>query len=273
MVQQVANQCAIAIRQARLFQATQAQVAALEELNQLKDDFLSTVSHELRTPMSNMKMAIHMLKNVITTDKRDRYLDILESECGREIELINDLLDLQRLEASSYPVSWQSIELQEFLLNVLQPFYSRTNQRQQRLKVQLPDHLSTFVTDRAALDRILAELLNNACKYTSPGGELGLVVEQMVEQMVEPEDSSTTGAVSQVRFLIRNQAEIPTPELPRIFEKFYRVPNADPWKQGGTGLGLALVQRLVNQLKGSVQVESHNGWTTFTVVLPSGESL
>lgn len=70
LVQQVANQCAIAIRQARLYQAAQAQVAALEELNQLKDDFLSTVSHELRTPMSNMKMAIHMLKTVTAPERR-----------------------------------------------------------------------------------------------------------------------------------------------------------------------------------------------------------
>ncbi|MBD2021918.1 PAS domain S-box protein, partial [Leptolyngbya sp. FACHB-36] len=104
LVEQVANQCAIAMRQARLFQAAQAQVAALEELNQLKDDFLSTVSHELRTPMSNMKMAIHLLQQVTSRDRQMRYINILEAECTREIELINDLLDLQRLEASSYPV-------------------------------------------------------------------------------------------------------------------------------------------------------------------------
>jgi signal transduction histidine kinase len=56
--------------------------------------------------------------------------------------------------------------------------------------------------------------------------------------------------------------------LPRIFEKFYRVPNADPWKQGGTGLGLALVQKLVEQLQGKIEVESSNGWTNFTVTFP-----
>ena len=100
LVQQVANQCAIAIRQARLYKAAQAQVHELEKLNRLKDEFLSTVSHELRTPISNVKMAIHMLKNAPTEEKRQQYLKILEAESQREADLIDDLLDLQKLEVS-----------------------------------------------------------------------------------------------------------------------------------------------------------------------------
>ncbi len=260
LVQQVVNQCVIAIRQARLYQAAQAQVAALEELNQLKDDFLSTVSHELRTPMSNMKMAIHMLRNVTTPERQERYLDILQSECIREIELINDLLDLQRLEASSYPVSPEPISLKDFLENTVEPFRSRAGDRQQILKIQLADNLPELITDKAALERVLAELLNNACKYTSPGSEVALTAQL-------PQRTSASEP-DQVMLSVRNQAEIPALELPRVFEKFYRVPNSDPWKQGGTGLGLALVQRLVTQLEGTIQVESKDGWTIFTVFLP-----
>ena len=263
LVQQVANQCAIAIRQARLYQAAQSQVAALEELNQLKDDFLSTVSHELRTPMSNMKMAIHMLKAVSTPDRQARYLDILQAECSREIELINDLLDLQRLEASAYPVSLETIDLQDCLTTMIEPFYSRTSDREQRLTVQLPASLPAIVTDKATLQRVLAELLNNACKYTSPGNAITLAVHYDPPYLAAADD-----ATAYVRFTIGNQAEVPATELPHIFEKFYRVPNADPWKQGGTGLGLALVQRLVSQLDGVMQVESSSGWTHFSIQLP-----
>ena len=263
LVQQVANQCAIAIRQARLYQAAQAQVAALEELNQLKDDFLSTVSHELRTPMSNMKMAIHMLKTVSTPDRQARYLDILQSECLREIELINDLLDLQRLEASAYPMSLETVDLQACLTTIIEPFYSRTSDRQQALNMQLPHSLPLITTDKATLQRVLAELLNNACKYTSPGNAITLTVSY------EPSSDSSLGhTAAQIIFTVSNQAEIPTTELPHIFEKFYRVPNADPWKQGGTGLGLALVQRLIFQLEGIILVESSNGWTHFSIQLP-----
>ncbi|MBW4695039.1 MAG: PAS domain S-box protein [Lyngbya sp. HA4199-MV5] len=264
LVQQVANQCAIAIRQARLYQAAQAQVAALEELNQLKDDFLSTVSHELRTPMSNMKMAIHMLKTVSTPERQARYLDILQSECSREIELINDLLDLQRLEASAYPVSFETVNLHTCLTTVIEPFYSRANDRQQSLTVHLPTHLPSMTTDKATLQRVVAELLNNACKYTSPGHAITLTVGY--ESL--PLESAASQAMAQMIITIGNQAEIPVAELPHLFEKFYRVPNADPWKQGGTGLGLALVQRLISQLEGVIRVESRNGWTHFSIQLP-----
>lgn len=260
LVQQVANQCAIAIRQARLYQAAQAQVAALEEINQLKDDFLSTVSHELRTPMSNMKMAIHMLRTVTAYDRQDRYLDILQTECTREIELINDLLDLQRLEAASYPVSLNTIILRTFLLELVEPFESRTNERQQSLRLNFSDSLPVITTDEASLQRILAELLNNACKYTSPGGEVIFTVQAL--------GAHSTGESKKIMFRVQNQAEIPQMELSRIFEKFYRVPNGDRWKQGGTGLGLALVQRLATELGGTIYVESQQGWTTFTVQLP-----
>nr|WP_317110711.1 ATP-binding protein [Chroococcidiopsis sp. SAG 2025] len=74
-------------------------------------------------------------------------------------------------------------------------------------------------------------------------------------------------------FTVRNQAEIPAAELPKIFEKFYRIHNSDRWKQGGTGLGLTLVQKLVEHLQGTLQVESQEGWTTFTMELPDEQGV
>ncbi len=231
-------------------------VAELERLNQLKDEFLSTVSHELRTPLTNMKMALQMLKVSDAVEQLQRYVDILQTECNREIELINDLLDLQRLEGTSSPLFLaEAVSLQEWLPSFIEPFRARTQSRQQTLKLHLPVDLYPLISDRASLKRILAELLNNACKYTPAGGEIILSVRQ-------------EGArVRETIFTISNSAEIPLAQLPRIFEKFYRVPKADPWKQGGTGLGLALVQKLVEQLHGTIQVESGDGWTTFTVEL------
>ncbi|NET39065.1 MAG: GAF domain-containing sensor histidine kinase, partial [Cyanothece sp. SIO1E1] len=164
LVQQVANQCAIAIRQARLYQASQAQVQELEKLNRLKDDFLSTVSHELRTPMANMKMAIHMLKCSPTDERQQRYLEILQAECRREVELINDLLDLQRLEAESYPINSKAVQLQDWLPEIVEPFRSRASQHQQTLNVECPSDLPMLTSDPVALRRILAELLNNTGK-------------------------------------------------------------------------------------------------------------
>lgn len=244
-------------RTAEQIKASLQETAELKKLNQLKDDFLSTVSHELRTPMSNMKMAIQMLKVSLThtNERTQRYLDILQAECTREIELINDLLDLQRLETSPHPrLLIEAINLQDCLPPLIEPFQVRTQQQQQTLRLSLPDHIPALFSDRANLERILTELLNNACKYTPTGGEIIL-------------DVSYQSVKAATIFTISNSREIPPAQLPYIFDKFYRLPNNDPWKQGGTGLGLALVRKLVEQLQGAIAVESSNGWTTFTVQL------
>jgi PAS domain S-box-containing protein len=238
-------------------------VAQLQKLSQLKDDFLSTVSHELRTPIANMKMAIQMLKVAPTSERRERYLDILQVECARESELIDDLLDLQRLEIASYPIFiGEAVSLQNWLPSMIEPFRVRTQQRQQNLQLNLPPDLPPLISDRASLERILAELLNNACKYTPADGEIVLSVRHNSSSAAIARSSA-----SATIFTISNSVEIPAAELPRIFEKFYRVPKADRWKQGGTGLGLALIQKLVEHLQGTIQVESSEGWTTFTVQL------
>jgi len=259
LVQQVANHCAIALRQARLYQAAQAQVEELEKLNQLKDDFLSTVSHELRTPVSNMKMAIRMLKLMPDGERADRYWKILEAECDREAILVNDLLDLQQLETSpNFDISSESICLQEWLPSVIAPFNARVQEHQQQLTIDISSDLPLLVVEPNYLERVLAELLNNACKYTP--GKGGIVFKVC-----------RNAASHLIQFTVRNQAEIPETELPHIFEKFYRIPNADPWKQGGTGLGLALVKKLVEQMGGAVAVNSQNGWTAFEVTLQHSE--
>lgn len=274
LVKTIADQCAIAIHQAQLYQKVQdlnadlerqveertaqlqQKMQELERLNNLKDDFLSTVSHELRTPMSNIKMAIHMLNQFPLEQRQRRYIDILAVECERETELINDLLDLQRLEAGVNPVGVEDLCLQEWLPRILEPFQSRVSEREQHFHVECDAQLPAMKSDRACLERILAELLNNACKYTAQGGAISL----QVDYCPEPQ--------AMVNFQVANQSEIPDHELPRIFDKFYRIPNSDPWKQGGTGLGLALVKRLVEQLQGRIGVTSIQGVTTFTVELP-----
>ncbi|MBW3585620.1 MAG: CBS domain-containing protein, partial [Cyanobacteria bacterium 0813] len=288
---QLATQIAIAIQQAQLYQQVQnlntdlerqvqertaqlqQKVHELQHLNVLKDEFLSTVSHELRTPLANIKMAIHMLRISPTPDRRQIYLEILETECTRETDLINALLDLQRLEAATCPIDLEPVNLEVWLPTIIDPFYTRAHDRHQDLRVECDRHLPTISSNRSSLGRIIAELLNNACKYTANDGEIFLKVECKkgdCEQGGQRKNSRQANALaSEIQFTLSNQSSISIEELPRIFEKFYRVPNADPWKQGGTGLGLALVQKLVEQLQGKIEVESSNGWTNFTVTFPT----
>ena len=283
LLQQLATQLAIAIQQAQLYQQVQTlntdlerqvqertseleqKVKELEQLNILKDDFLSTVSHELRTPLSNMKMAIHMLKVFPVPEKVQQYLKILDTECKREIELISDLLDLQRLEAGQESIALETINLNTLLPTILEAFKSRAKERKQILNSKYPKQLPSIYSNNNSLGRILAELLNNACKYTQDGGEIMFLVEKKDKKSSKKSLSETP---SYIKFIVSNPSQIPESELPKIFNKFYRVPNADPWKQGGTGLGLALVKKLVEQLNGNMIASSSNGWTTFTVELP-----
>ncbi|WP_051039774.1 GAF domain-containing protein [Synechococcus sp. PCC 7336] len=269
LAQQVASQCAIAIRQARLYQTARTQVRELNQLNQLKDDFLSTVSHELRSPVANIKMSLHMLEVGIDNcrplfpegeqsqeiaDKLDRYLSVLEQECDREIELIQDLLDLQRLEAGTEQLEWEEIDLAAWIPHLVMPFVDRAEQRQQTLEIEIDPHLPAIVSDRPSLQRILSELLLNACKYTPPNEQIALTVAAI------PQGICMTFTNSGV--------EIPARDLPHIFEKFYRATDTDRWKQGGTGLGLALVQRVVNSLEGTIAVTSAELKTSFAIELP-----
>ena len=235
----------------------------LEKLNQLKDDFLSTVSHELRTPMTNIKMAIQMLQVANTPELRHRYMQILQVECTREIDLINNLLDLQRLESGTAAVEWSQFQLQEWLIPIVDPFMERAQSHQQTLRLELSP-LPYLLSDPVNLERVVAELLNNACKYTPKGGEITITA--------RPKSWSKCNSPGVELIVSNSGCEIPEPELVRIFEKFYRVQNSDPWKQGGTGLGLALVQKLVALLGGRIWAESEENKVIFTVELPGNNS-
>jgi signal transduction histidine kinase len=284
LVQQVANQCAIAIRQARLYTASQAQVTELERLNHLKDDFLNTISHELRTPISSIKMASQLLEirlkglGLLESDAEQtgRYLQILQSECDREITLINNMLDLSRLDAQMEPISQTSIRLQDWIPHLLEPFTVKMQQQQQHLIMDIPIDLSPVVSDLASLGRVLTELFNNAFKYT-PAMETIKVsarveareVARVSERVGRGLQGSLPPAPTFLAISVSNSGvEILPHEQARIFDKFYRVPNTDPWKHGGTGLGLALVKRLVSHVSGDIQVVSEQNWTTFTIYLP-----
>ncbi|HEY9626845.1 MAG TPA: CHASE2 domain-containing protein [Coleofasciculaceae cyanobacterium] len=241
-------------------QSLQQQMQELQHLSQLKDDFLSTVSHELRTPMTNMRMAIRMLQLAASDERRARYLQILEDECTREISLINDLLDLQRLEAGAKIPDLEVIHLQDWLPQFTESFYERARSRQQTLHLQMTPGLDSLFSDSNGLERILAELINNACKYTPPEGQIEIQVES-THATPEP----------QIVFRISNTgSEIPETELDKIFDKFYRISSGDRWNQGGTGLGLALVKKLVEYLGGSIRATSTLGKTTFTIAIPVG---
>lgn len=257
------------------------EITEIEVLNQLKDDFLSTISHELRSPMSNIKMATQMLKLLLVQDKTNdngqarcltkqeqtnrqakvaHYLLILEQECDREMNLLNNFLDLQQLDAGNYRLTQTTVDLQEKIPQVIKPFSKRTVNQQQTLKLEITNNLPILKIDQTSLERILAELLCNACKFTPSGGEIIVVLGSK---------PTSTDALYTLQLRVKNSGvEIPLSEYSHIFDRFYRLTNGDRWKHDGTGLGLTLVKKLTEHLGGTIQVECENGQTCFTVEIP-----
>ncbi|HIK17211.1 MAG TPA: HAMP domain-containing histidine kinase [Leptolyngbyaceae cyanobacterium M33_DOE_097] len=190
------------------------------------------------------------------------YLGGLDEECDRELALVESLLSLQHIEAGTYSSQLVSVDLQALLPHLIEPFETRAQNQQQTLQVAIDPDLPTLSLDPLAINRVITELLSNACKYTPAGGKICIQASLLKEPSV-PYLSNF------FQFSISNTGiEIPIEEHNRIFDKFYRIPNNDPWRHGGTGLGLALVKKLVEQMNGVIHIESAAGKTCFLIQLP-----
>ncbi|BAY38806.1 sensor histidine kinase [Nostoc sp. NIES-2111] len=286
LVQQVANQCAIALRQARLYEASQAQVQELHRLNQLKDDFLNTITHELRSPIANMKMMIQLLtaffqqgegliqglpQSLLHEHQIVEYLNLLNKDCEYELKLIEDILLLQHLEAGTYPQQLIKINLQDLIGHIIEPLAIKIKNQQQTFSVNILADLPTIEIDSFSLGRIITELINNAYKYTPPGENISLSATVVDDNTVLSDNVFLLSRryISFIELIVTNTGiTIPPEEHSRIFDKFYRINGSHPGKNGSTGLGLALVKKLVENLNGHIFVESLNNITQFTVRFP-----
>lgn len=226
---------------------------------------MSSMSHELRTPLTAMSLAIRMLRQpTLPSDRRQKYLEILEQECNKEIELINDLLSLQRLEADQTSIQPQKIDLMSLIEQLAPSFEEKWVDKQLTLRIESPAPSVFLNTDLDSLNRILLELLTNAGKYSDPGTTVHL----QVAHQAQP-------AVNQVVLTLSNTGPGISPEdLDHIFDKFRRGRGVTQQAVRGTGLGLALVKCLVQHLRGTIEVSScplknsQSALTSFTLTLP-----
>ena len=162
---------------------------------------------------------------------------------------------MQQMYAGVQPLLLTSINLQTWLLEIAEPFSQRLKNQQQQLTIEVAPEVPNLIGDSASLGRVFTELLDNACKYTPPGEKIVITANNQGEMM---QISVTNAGV-----------EIPKSERERVFERFYRIPDSDRWKQGGTGLGLALVRQILSRLEGTISVvEQNRQQTCFMVELP-----
>ncbi|WP_414754594.1 GAF domain-containing protein [Anabaena sp. CCY 9910] len=232
--------------QAKLHERTRQYVEQLRELNQLKDEFMSNISDRLRYPLTNMMMSIKNLRLPgIPAERQVKYLEILENECAKEINLINDLLTLQKLESEQEPPRVENINLNAKIQDLRDSLASKLAGKGLSIDLDIPDEPLKLQTELESFDRILHELLNNAYTYSERDTIVHLHASHQVDQLVD-----------QVMIKVTNTGRgISEQEATYIFDRFRRG-RGGRWTPG-TGLGLALVKSLVQHLNGAIAVESN----------------
>ena len=232
--------------QAKLHERTRQYVEQLRELNQLKDEFMSNISDRLRYPLTNMMMSIKNLRLPgIPAERQVKYLEILENECAKEINLINDLLTLQKLESEQEPPRVENINLNAKIQDLRDSLASKMAGKGLSIDLDIPDEPLKLQTELESFDRILHELLNNAYTYSERDTIVHLHASHQVDQLVD-----------QVMIKVTNTGRgISEQEATYIFDRFRRG-RGGRWTPG-TGLGLALVKSLVQHLNGAIAVESN----------------
>jgi two-component system, OmpR family, phosphate regulon sensor histidine kinase PhoR len=232
-------------------------VTDLERLERVRRDFVANVSHELRTPLAAIQGYAETLLDGALEDAEHnrRFLETIKSQAVRLNNIASDLLALSELESIDPGPSPERISLRQAVGAAMRSIESEARLRNIRIHSGgLPDEYA--VGQRLRLEQALVNLLDNAVKFNRPGGEVWIEV-------------GSTGE-GKVRISVRdNGIGIPSDDLPRIFERFYRVDKARSREVGGTGLGLSIVKHAIEAMGGSVSVESELGkGSHFTIVLP-----
>lgn len=210
---------------------------------------------------SDTQYSTAIQKQAIFRKRASQYIQIMEDECDREIKLLKNFLDLQQFDAGEYVLNQTVICLEDWIPQVIKPFLDRSAKQQQIFHLEIAEDLPIFTIDSPSLERILSELLSNACKFTPPGGEITVSV-----ICIEP---ISVNLPQKIELKVTNsRVEIPAEELSRIFDRYYRIADRDRWKHNGIGLGLVLVKKLTEYLGGSILVKSGCGQTCFIVELP-----
>ena len=229
-------------------------------LDQLKSDMISTVSHELKTPLTSLQMVVHLLLEEAVgplTDKQTELLLAARQDSDRLLGMINDLLDLTRIEQGRVALDQQPADAADLVHDALERYRSAAEDAGITLQCQLEAPLPLVLVDKERIEHVFDNLMTNALRHTERGGTIII---------------RAAAAEGTVQFSVADTGEgIPAQFVPRVFDKFFRTPGAK--QQGGAGLGLAIVREIIVSHGGQIGVQSTIGkGTTFTFSLPAAVS-
>jgi signal transduction histidine kinase len=262
LVETFADQAVIAIENVRLFDEIQEKNRQLQQASEHKSQFVSSVSHELRTPLNAIiGLTEMMVKNAARfgTEKAQEPLQRVNRAGTHLLGLINQVLDLSKIEAGKLELNPQTVQLAPLIKDVIDTAGQLAEQNKNRLVIDAPENLGALIVDPMRLRQILLNLLSNACKFTK-AGEVKLAARRV-------SDGSNF-----VEFAISDTGIGMSPEQQaKLFEEFSQADATTAQRFGGTGLGLAITRKLARMMGGDVTVSSEPGkGSVFTVRLPGG---
>lgn len=232
-------------------------VSAIRRLERMRSEFVANVSHELKTPIAAVKgFAETLLGGAVKDEETARsFLQIIFDESDRLNRLIGDILELSKIESRRVPLIFSPVEMDSFMEKTVKLMESEAARKLVHVQVQQESGLYVEA-DEDRLRQIMMNLMSNGINYTPEGGKVMVKMESLGEDHIRIEISDTG-------------IGIPKKDLPRIFERFYRVDKARSRSSGGTGLGLSIVKHLVELHRGTITVDSTVGvGSTFTIILP-----
>ena len=228
----------------------------VRKLEAVRRDFISNISHELRTPLASLKALTETLQDGALSDPEaaPRFLGRMVTEVDALTQMAQELLDLSRIESGQVELSLQPVAPMKLLTSAAERMRLQTERAGLSLRVDCPDDLPTVNADEPRIEQVLVNLIHNAVKFTRPGGEIVLLGE---------------AGEGVVRCGVKDTGMgIPVEDVPRIFERFYRVDKSRAG--GGTGLGLSISRHLIESHGGKIWAESIEGkGSTFYFTLPS----
>ena len=228
-----------------------------EEANKSKDDFLANMSHELKTPLNSINIISEIMvknKSGNLDEKEVKNLEII-NKCGKDLlSLINDILDLSKLDAKQSHVQYTKINLKEYMTSIYEMFYTQTKMKNLELIFKIDDNLDFIYSDQIKVKQIIKNLLSNSLKFTAKG---------KIYFLVEDDKNS-------IKIIIKDEGiGIPPNKIEDIFDRFKQLDGSITRKYGGTGLGLAICKELITLLNGKINVSSQlNIGSTFEVFIP-----
>lgn len=232
---------------------------AAERSNHAKSQFLATISHELRTPLASIHGALALIRGGAASEPRDtaELLELAARNCDRLLHLVNDILDLQKVEAGQLTFRWKPAALATLVQDAVSAMTPHARQCEVTLDLQLPEDEARYQVwvDTERVIQVCTNLLGNALKFSPPGGRVLIALEQMSERVRVSVSDSGPG--------------VPADFRARLFDKFAQADTSDARRRGGSGLGLSIARALVKNMGGEIAYRTRQeGGATFYFDLP-----